>query len=218
MHKKGAVNFKTLGIIGLVLVVLYLLFGGSVNMPSLPQSTTSSCQMGIDVSEAEEAGSWIGEDTDSPKIVLKSTDLNSANITSLDVNLTITRTDSCISLDGTDLEARGIQYKFKPSYKDGFKSKTDSSDSTTYYAFEYSQTEDAHDVTVDGISYAEKKTVTDITGSSEDTAVMVFDVEDYTTLDKLSADTTAMVTLGSVTIVDNIGKQYYNIDVVYLKE
>ena len=112
-----------------------------------------------------------------------------------------------------------MHYVFIPAFPNGFDSKTDST-IDDLYVFEYSQSEEASDVTVDGVTYAEKKTIIDTTGSAADTCPIVLDIEDYPTLDNLTADSTGLVDLGKIEVHadSKTGPLLYTGTVTYLKE
>jgi len=151
---------------------------GTLGENALP-GNVNGCIMDIGmVLSAPSGGSLIELDQDHQRVLLTTSDLNSANETNITFTMTVNRRDSC-SFNEENFNAN-INYDFE-AYS--FRSVDDFTDTATYRTVEYDNAIEKYNTfTVDGISYKAQPAADTTDPSAADTADVVIEVEDYTTL------------------------------------
>lgn len=180
---------------GIVIAIIVLLFSGTGGTNSL---AGEQCQIELQQTYTSFSGNLevVDKGDGNYELPIDSSDLNSANATNISIVLNNARVDDC-QASGNTMPKR-IFYDVK--VYDTYENVNDDTDTVTYHRLER-DVQDGYKVTIDGTAYAVKNPVNDMTdGSSNGQATIIFEVPNYTDLDKFTTSAKGSLKLATVTV------------------
>lgn len=161
--------------------------------------------------------SGVTENNDDPHNVIltvTSADLNSANVTPISCTVNLDRIDK-----NSDVNSAYPVYTIEPTDLRSYSGWT--TPGTTYYSTDYSTSTSYYNVTIDGKSVALSNVgvTTTVQQGTTDTAIVTFNVDDYTTYDaQLVQDNYDSATLAGIQIKGPDGQVEHTVKLIFLKD